>query len=175
MITLLLALGSGCDKDPATDDSSVESDADTDADTDTDTDTDADADADTDTDADADGDADADMTGEISLVVEEANSHASDTCSGYVTVGWIGASDVAGEWSCDFAGMLGAFGTQTGTLTGATTSATEISGDISDSGAMGTVPWHGTYTATTVEGGFEVSYSESGYVIAGTGSFSASE
>ena len=58
---------------------------------------------------------------------------------------------------------------------GATTSATEISGDISDSGAMGTVPWHGTYTATTVEGGFEVSYSESGYVIAGTGSFSASE
>ena len=186
MLTLLLTLGLGCTKDDTTGTDSAEADADTDADTDSDTDSDSDsdtdadadadadsdADADADTDADGDADADADMTGDLSIVLEETNSGMSDTCSGSMTAAWLDESTLEGTWNCEFAGAMATFGAQDGDITGHTTGEEgAVAGDFIHDGMLGTVEWEGTYTADAVTGGFEVSASEGGFNVVGTGEF----
>jgi hypothetical protein len=94
----------------------AEGDTDTDADTDTDTDTDGD----TDTDTDADGDLDGRYALQIELVGYERDYGLEDFCrgEGQITIEEDARTPVSGEFTCEFLGLLGYLGPQTGSVIG---------------------------------------------------------
>lgn len=120
------------DGDGIVDGNEGDTDTDSDADADADGDTDADTDSDTDTDTDADADLDGRYELEIELVGTAAQIGIEDACfgEGFIAVEADARTQVTGEFTCEFLGILGYLGPQTGSVIGSIEGDDQIAGMV---------------------------------------------